>query len=150
MTRRDIAEQNFLDGYNCTQAVLLAFEDKVNIDRDTLLSLGSPFGGGMGRLREVCGTVSAMFILLGLICGYPTPEKGEKKLELYRKVQALATEFENKNGSMVCRELLGLNVKHEEPKPEERSHDFYSKRPCKALCGDAAEIFGKWLEEQGL
>ncbi|MBR7071321.1 MAG: C_GCAxxG_C_C family protein [Clostridia bacterium] len=146
--RGEKAKQYFLEGYNCTQAVVLAFADRCDIDRDTLLKLASSFGGGMGRLREVCGTVSGMFIILGLISGYATPEKGAKKAAHYADVQELARRFEAENGSIVCRELLGLSVKRQDPTPDPRTPQYYQKRPCPDLVAQAAEILEAFLAEQ--
>ncbi len=148
MTRREAAMENFMKGYNCSQSVVLAFADLLPIDKENLLKISSPFGGGMGRLREVCGSVSGMFIVAGLLYGYDGPETGAVKAELYSKIQALAERFEEKNGSIVCRELLGLTQKHDSPVPTPRTADFYTKRPCKELIGDATEILEQFISEQ--
>lgn len=99
----------------------------------------------MGRLREVCGAVSGMFIVLGLLEGYEGPEKGEIKMKHYEKVQFLAKEFEKEQGSIVCREILGLNVLHDDPKPEERTKEYYQKRPCPDTVKLAADILERYL-----
>ena len=145
--RKTTAMENFMAGYNCAQAVALAFKDIVDIDEKALSRLAAPFGGGMGRLREVCGAVSAMFMVTGLVYGYDTPETGDKKIELYKKVQALAAQVEEKYGSIVCRTLLGKPAGKEAPVPEQRTPDFYSHRPCTAIIGDAAEILATFIEE---
>lgn len=151
MTRRESAMKNFTDGYNCTQAVVLAFEDLLPLDRDTLMKMSCSFGGGMGRLREVCGAVTGMFLVAGLLYGYGTPETGEVKLNHYAKIQELARRFEDANrGTIVCRELLGLSVKHDSPVPEDRTAEYYHKRPCPEIVGCAAEILDRFIEEQGL
>lgn len=146
-SRKESAKKYFLDGYNCTQAVVLAFEDILTIEKNTLLALSSSFGGGMGRLREVCGTVSGMFIVVGLLYGYPTPETGNIKAEHYAKIQELAKRFEEKNGSIVCRELLGLSERHSSPVPSPRTEDFYNSRPCPELVASAAEILDDFIKE---
>ena len=138
----------FKDGYNCAQAIVLTFADLLPLDEDTLSKVACSFGGGMGRLREVCGAVSGAFLVLSLMYGYSTPETGDIKAEHYRKVQELARRFEEKNGSIVCRELLGLTAKHSDPTPTPRSADFYTKRPCPELIGDAAEILEVFIKEQ--
>jgi len=145
MTRREQAIDNFLKGYNCSQSVVLAFSDLLSIDQETLLKIASPFGGGMGRLREVCGSISGAFIVLGLLYGYDTPDTNELKKTLYSRVQEIAHQFEEKNGSIVCRELLGLNVKHDSATPSPRTEEFYKKRPCMELIGDAAEIVDAYI-----
>lgn len=147
-SRRDIAMENFLKGYNCTQSVLLAFEDLLpKENKKEIICMASSFGGGMGRLREVCGSVSGMFLVAGLLYGYEGPETGRKKTELYTRIQELAHEFEEKNGSIVCRELLGLDVKEEKPVPEARTKEYYKKRPCKELIGMAAGILEDFINE---
>lgn len=147
MTRKEKAEALFTEGYNCAQAVFLAFEDLYPIDRKTALALSSSFGGGMGRLREVCGSVSGMFMVAGVLYGYDDPKAKEEKAEHYARIQKLAAAFEQENGSIVCRELLGLSVKKEEPVPEMRTAEYYKKRPCKELVGMAAEIMERYIEE---
>ena len=137
---------NFKKGYNCSQSVVLAFEDMLPVEEKELLKLASSFGGGMGRLREVCGAVSGMFMVAGLLYGYDDPKAGTEKADHYARIQELAHEFEAKNGSIVCRELLGLNVKHDAPTPEARTDTYYKKRPCEELIGQAAEILEKYIE----
>ena len=96
----------FKEGYNCSQSVFLAFKDLYGIDRHTALKLSSSFGGGMGRLREVCGSVSGMFLTAGILYGYDSPKDRSSKTEHYKRIQELARSFEELNGSIVCRELL--------------------------------------------
>ncbi len=150
MTRREKAEGYFLDGYNCAQAIVLAFDGVVDIDKDTLARLASPFGGGMGRMREVCGAVSGMYILLGLLEGYSTPETGDVKMQLYKKVQDLASEFKDKNGAIVCRDLIGAKKEIMSAVPSPRTPEYYKSRPCAKLIGDVAEIFEDHLKETGI
>lgn len=150
MTRKQMATENFLKGYNCTQAVVLAYADMIDLDEDTLMKVSCSFGGGMGRLREVCGSVSGMFIVLGLLYGYSTPEKGQIKKDHYARVQELAHRFEVANGSIVCRELLGMNIKHDTPEPSPRTPEYYKKRPCPELVGMAAEILEQFIAENPL
>jgi C_GCAxxG_C_C family probable redox protein len=146
-TRKEKAMQSFLDGYNCAQCMILAFEDMLTVDVDTALQIASPFGGGMGRLREVCGSVSGMFMVLGYITGYNKPSDYEGKKILYEHVQELARRYEAANGSIICRELLGLDVKREDAAPEKRTDEYYKKRPCAEKIGSAAEILETYLEE---
>ena len=147
LTRKEKAMQNFLEGYNCSQSIILAFEDLITIDLDTALKIASPFGGGMGRLREVCGSVSGMFMVLGYMKGYDDPKDYEGKKQLYEHVQELARRFEEQNGSIVCRNLLGLSVQKEEAAPSLRTEEYYKKRPCKEMIGSAAEILEAYLSE---
>ena len=146
-TRKEKAMQSFLDGYNCAQCMILAFEDMLTVDVDTALQIASPFGGGMGRLREVCGSVSGMFMVLGFLKGYSEPEDYDGKKELYEHVQELARRYEEANGSIICRELLGLDVKREDATPEKRTDEYYKKRPCAEKIGSAAEILEVYLNE---
>ena len=145
MTRREAAMANFLKGYNCSQALALTFADLVPIDENTLLKMASSFGGGMGRLREVCGSVSGMFMIAGLLYGYDGPETGEVKTEHYARIQELAKRFEEKHGTIICREMLGLSVRHDTPVPEARTKEYYQKRPCAEIIGDAAEILEQFI-----
>lgn len=149
MTRKEMAINNFYEGYNCTQAVVLAFADLIDMDTKQLLMMVSSLGGGMGRLREVCGSVSGMFLVLGALEGYSDPKDNSTKGQLYENVQHLAKEFEEKNGSIVCRELLGLQEKSQTPVPEKRTEEYYKKRPCPELVGMAAEILENYLKKQG-
>ncbi len=147
MTRREAAIENFMKGYNCSQAVTLAFADLVDMDEKTLSKLASSFGGGMGRLREVCGSVSGMFMIAGLLYGYDGPETGQIKADHYAKIQELAKRFEEKHGTIICREMLGLDVRHDVPTPEARTKQYYEKRPCPEIIGDAAEILDQFIKE---
>ena len=151
MTRKEQAMQYFLEGYNCSQCIILTFQDVIekyaDINVETALKIASPFGGGMGRLREVCGSVSAMFMVLGYVEGYHEPGDYEGKKLLYEHIQKLAHSYEEENGSIVCRELLGLNVKHQEATPEKRTEEYYKSRPCTQKIGSAAELLEKYLIE---
>ncbi|WP_409016335.1 C-GCAxxG-C-C family (seleno)protein [Anaerostipes caccae] len=135
----------FKEGYNCSQSVFLAFKDLYGIDRRTALKLSSSFGGGMGRLREVCGSVSGMFLTAGILYGYDSPKDRSSKTEHYKRIQELARSFEELNGSIVCRELLGLDQKKESYVPEERTKDYYRKRPCEQIVGCAAYIMEEYI-----
>lgn len=145
--RKEKAMALFEEGYNCAQAVFLAFADMHGIDERTAAALSSSFGGGMGRLREVCGAVSGMFMTAGVLYGYDSPTAKEEKAEHYARIQELASSFEAANGSIVCRELLGLTVHRDVPIPEARTKEYYKKRPCKELVGQAAEILERYIEE---
>lgn len=149
MTRKETAMQSFLDGYNCSQCMMLAFKDLIeeSVDIDMALKIASPFGGGMGRLREVCGAVSGMFMVLGYLKGYNEAKDYNGKKELYEHVQELARRYEEANGSIICRELLGLDVKRQEAAPEPRTEAYYKNRPCAEKIGSAAEILENYLIE---
>jgi len=138
--------ENFKKGYNCSQSIVLTFADILPLDRDTLSRMASSFGGGMGRLREVCGAVSGMFMVAGLLYGYEGPETGQVKAEHYARIQDLAHKFEEKHKSIVCREMLELSVKHDAPTPEARTEEYYKKRPCVEIIGDAAQILDEYIK----
>ncbi len=147
MTRREMAMANFYEGYNCSQSIVLAFADLIPIEKTTLLKMSSSFGGGMGRLREVCGSVTGMFMIAGILYGYDGPETGQVKADHYARIQELARRFEETHGSIVCREMLGLSVRHDVPVPEARTQEYYKKRPCPEIIGDAAEILEQYIKE---
>ena len=145
MERALQAKQNFLNGLNCAQAVLLAFADKLSADEQTLKAVGLPMGAGMGRLRLTCGAVSGAAMTLGLL--YPD----KSKAEMYALVQEFVKRFKEKNGSVICGELLtGAHVKADTlPNPEERTPEYYKKRPCPDLIYDAELVLEEMTEEIG-
>ena len=134
------AANNFRKGYNCAQSVLLAFADNVGLKDEEALRLASSFGGGMGRLREVCGAVSAMFMIAGFLKGYTEPNNDIVKANHYKLIQDLATKFKSKHGTIICRELLGLDGTEFSPIPSARTDEYYKKRPCEEFIKCAAEI----------
>lgn len=151
MSKGDIAKQNFLNGYNCSQSVLLAFCEDFGLEKETALKISEPFGGGMGRMREVCGTVTGMFMVLGLAMGNSDAKDGSTKKNVYKSVQELAEKFKQDNGSIICRELLGLQKANKESYvPSERTTEYYKKRPCPELCKYAADILEEYLKEEDL
>lgn len=149
MSRGERAGENFLNGYNCAQAVLLAFDDLTGMPRETLLKVAQPFGGGMGRLRLTCGTVTGMMMALGLIAGTADTDR-EAKNRQYAAVQELARRFRARNGSLICMELLtGKGIQADTlPAAEARTAEYYKKRPCPELCRIAAEILEEYLAER--
>ena len=134
MERAERARQNFLRGYNCGQSVVLAFSDLLDLSEKQLLRVSAPFGGGMGRLREACGAVSGMCMVLGLLFYDAEHITTEEKSALYAREQAVAARFREKFGSIVCRELLAGTGATSAPQAEERTEEYYKKRPCPALC----------------
>ena len=148
MTKAEQAKQLFTEGYNCAQAVFIAFADECGIDRQTAALISSGFGGGLGRMREVCGAVSGMSMAASMLFGCGDPKNTGKKKEIYQTIQSLAGEFRNKNDSIICRELLGLDKNAATPPtPEARTPQYYKKRPCALLVYDAAEILEKYIEK---
>ncbi|MBQ8860228.1 MAG: C_GCAxxG_C_C family protein [Ruminococcus sp.] len=146
MTKGEKAKALFLEGYNCAQAVFGAFCEDFGFDFDTAMKLSSGFGGGMGRLREVCGAVSGMFMVFDMKYGYISPDDKLGKKELYCHIQELARRFERENGSIICKELLGLTEKKSEPTPEDRTNEYYKKRPCAELVKIAADIVDEYMK----
>lgn len=135
------AELLFKKGYNCAQSVFCAVCEDFGIDFETGLKLSSGLGGGMGKLREVCGAVSAMFLLVGLKSGYTDPLDDASKQALYEKIQKLAKRFENEFGSIICADLLGEERGAKPPVPTKRTENFYEERPCSKFVGRCFEIF---------
>lgn len=167
----DIAESYFRKGYNCSQSVFVPFAHRYGIDEKTALKMSASFGGGMGRMREVCGCMSAMALVAGFESGCTTDYNPKGKEKNYEMVQHLAKEFKKiSGGSIVCRELLGLDKKTKEsnekakqaaldnisesmtsPIPSERTQEYYKKRPCiqliRAACGILeSQLGGKKIE----
>lgn len=140
------AKELFKQGYNCSQAVLGVFCEELGLDFDTAMKIASSFGGGMGRMREVCGTVSGMFMAAGLAFASSSDSASEKG-EHYKRIQELAKRFKDKNGSIICRELLQGIESSNAPTPSERTEIYYKKRPCIELVGDSVEIFEEFLKE---
>lgn len=144
--RAEQAKQNFLSGLNCAQSVAMAFADILPVEKEQLLAASRPLGGGIGRLREMCGTVAAAAVVLGLV--FPDVSKNE----LYALVQEHAYKFREKNQTYLCGELLtnaGLPAETE-PVAEPRTPEYYQKRPCPNLAYDAALILEDMLKERGV
>ena len=147
MTKEEKAKAFFKEGYNCAQAVFLAFADDLKMYRSSVIKLTSSFGGGMGRLREVCGAVSGMFMVAGMFWGYTEPDEHRAKTEHYRRIKKLANQFKEIHGSIICRDLLGLSEKSNSPIPEKRTAGYYQKRPCVQLVGNAAGILEEIMQK---
>ncbi len=141
------SEEYFLKGYNCCQAVTAAFSDVVDIPEKTLLKLSCALGGGFSRLRNVCGAVSGMGIILGLVYATDSPDA---KKDIYPKGQELAKKFEKEYGSIICSELLNnLEKTDRSPVPSERTEEYYKKRSCLDCVKSATEILARDLKENG-
>lgn len=145
MNRADRAEELFRQGYNCSQSVFAAFLDLVGMTTEEAAKMASPFGAGFGKLREVCGAVSGMTLLAGFLRGYSDPEDYERKKELYALIQKMCAEFKDAEGSIICRELLGLKEGEDLAEPSVRTEEYYKSRPCIGACRTAAEIAEKHL-----
>src|SRR5665647_240933 len=140
----------FEEGYNCSQAVFMAYSDVYGVDAVTAAKLATSFGGGMGRLREVCGAVSGMFLVLGL--QYPFTDTKDKaaKNNNYKAVQRTANEFKSVMGSYICADLLKLKHEPQNPESSERNEAYYKSRPCLRCVKVAAEIIGKELFDKNI
>lgn len=137
----------FKQGYNCAQTVALTFADWYGVAPELMARISASFGGGIGRMRETCGTASGMFMLAGLETA--TAEANpEIKRKNYAEVQMLADRFRNQTGSLLCRELLGLNRVIKDPTPEERTEQYYKKRPCLKMIETAISIYTDFLREK--
>ena len=145
--RAERARTAFLSGYNCTQAVIMAYTDLTDIDPEKFAAIVEPLGGGMGRLREVCGAVTGMFIISGSTHWGQSTTDRQVRAEIYSGVQQLAERFRHECGSIVCRELLGLTQKSDPPVPEERTPAYYRRRPCADCIALAARLTGEYLNE---
>ena len=169
-TARQRAQAYFEEGYNCSQSVFLAFADRYGFSKELAARMSASFGGGVGRLREICGTVSGMALVCGLECGATEGADQEGKAANYEQMQTLAAQFQEQNGSLICRTLLGLDGQTDgqtdgqrqdnavgsgvsditggmgHHQPQARTAAYYATRPCKELVGSAAEILEHWLE----
>lgn len=176
-TRPDRAVRLFKEGYNCSQAVFGAYADIYDIEPELAFRISASFGGGMGRMREVCGAVSGMFLVAGMETGATKGKDAAGKKANYDMVQALAAEYRKKNGSIICKELLGLvplssgqimkkentgdaavgsfekvgelqAAQFSDTMPERRTEEYYKKRPCIELVRQACEILDTVLFEK--
>ena len=140
------AAELFLGGYNCAQSVVVAFSDLTGLDKDFSAKFASSFGGGMGRMREVCGAVSGMLMVLGTLYGHDdTVEDDAQKKQLYKDVQALAAQFREECGSIICREIL--KNPPSDPNPTPRTAEFYAQRPCARMVMAAARLLDAFIAE---
>ena len=145
MDHGERAAELFLQGYNCAQAVVVAFCDVTGLEPDFSAKMASSFGGGMGRMREVCGAVSGMLMVAGLVYGYDTPGDDVSKKKHYTLVQELAGRFRREIGSIVCREIL--KNPPSDPNPTPRTAEFYAKRPCARMVLLAGRILDEYMAE---
>ena len=142
------AAELFMNASNCAQAVTVAFCDVTGLDETFAAKISSGFGGGMGRMREVCGAVSGMLMVAGLLYGYDTPGDDVSKKAHYARVQELAGQFRQEVGSIVCREIL--RNPPSDPNPTPRTAEFYAQRPCARMVILASEILDKYIAEHPL
>ncbi len=152
-TRVDRAVDYFMQGYGCCQSVVAAFADLYGMDHELALRVAAGFGGGVGRLRMMCGAVSGLVMLVGLDCGQTEGSDREGKSACYKVVQELLARSEAENGSLICAEILGLKG-HEKATnsyvASPRTAEYYKTRPCAAKVESAARIFADYLREKYL
>ena len=148
MDRQYYASKLFFEGYNCAQAVAMAFADSMHLEESFCAKAVSSFGGGMGRMREVCGAVSGMLFVAGVLYGYDTKDDDKAKKEHYTRVQALAGKFREEVGSIVCREIL--KNPPSDPNPTPRTDEFYKQRPCVRMVALAVRIMEEYIAEHPL
>ena len=145
MEHSELAGKLFLEGYNCSQSVMVAFTDLTGMDKNLAARLASSFGGGMGRMREVCGAVSGMLMVAGILYGYDDIHDPKAKREHYQLVQKLAGQFKEQVGSIVCRDIL--KNPPSDPNPSERTAEYYKVRPCARMVMLASRILDDYIKE---
>lgn len=143
------AVELFKSGYNCSQAVVAAYADLYGFTEVQAFRMAASFGGGIGRMRQTCGAACGLFLLAGLETGAVDGADQAGKSRNYEVVQALAEQFRQENGSIICADLLGLNKQAPTPhEPEARTPEYYKKRPCAMMVESAARLFAQFLETQ--
>lgn len=146
-SRVEDAVRTFESGYNCAQSVFATYADIFGIDKETALKLSSPMGAGVGRMREICGTVCGMAMLAGLKEGNTDPENDEGKERIYSLVREMSDKFRDENGTIICRELLGKTRREQSARPEKRTGEYYTGRPCSRLVASASRLIEEMLLE---
>lgn len=146
-SRVDDAVKLFMEGYNCCQSVVGAYSDLFGMDRETAMKFSCSMGGGMGRMREVCGSVSGMALIAGLACGNTDPKNQAAKTKNYEVVRQMADAFKAEHKTIICREILGLRAAEKSAAPEARTKEYYQKRPCVRMVATAARIIEETFPE---
>ncbi len=144
-SRVEEAVRRFESGYNCAQAVFATYADLFGMNETDALKIASPMGAGVGRMREMCGAVSAMALLEGLKEGNTDPVDKQAQGRTYETVRTMCDSFAERNGSMICRELLGIAAREKSAVPSERTTAYYGTRPCAGYVRCAAELVEKHL-----
>ena len=150
-TRVTRAVDNFMAGYGCCQSVVAAFADLYGLDETMAKRLAAGFGGGVGRLRMMCGAVSGIVMLVGLDCGQTEGADREGKSACYKVVQELLAKSKAENGSLICAEILGIKGYVKAPNSyvaSARTAEYYKTRPCAAKVESAARIFANYLKNK--
>lgn len=146
--RADNAYNLFMEGYTCSQSLFASFADIFGIEKETALKTAAGLGGGVGRMREVCGVVTSASLIIGLMYGATEGSDKESKALTYEKVREFADKFKEKENTIICRELLGLDKAEESYIPEERTKEYYDNRPCPRLTKEAALILEEMIENR--
>lgn len=144
------AEELFFSGCNCAQAVFCAFEDVTGFEHQLAMRMSSSFGGGFGRMREVCGTMSGASMVAGILWGYAETDDDKVKAAHYTLIQDIANRFKSKHGTILCRDLLKGIANDTNPVPEARTNEYYKKRPCVRFVVTMAEVLDEILAEKGM
>lgn len=149
-TKREKAVALFHQGYNCAQSVFAAYAEDYGIPLEQALRLAASFGAGMGRMRETCGAFSGAIMVIGLETGAVDGADADGKQRNYEAVQQLAEQFRSQNGSLLCRDLLGLPAKADfsDAKPAARTADYYANRPCPDLVGSTCDLLDDFLKKR--
>lgn len=147
MTKAEKARELFLQGYNCAQATFGAFAEDYGIDLNTAVTLSAGLGGGIGRLREACGAVTGATLAVSLAMGSFDLNNPQAKTRVYEEVRRVVELFEKETGTIVCADMLGVARRTESPRAEERTSEYYRKRPCAELVYIAAEAAGKIISQ---
>lgn len=147
MTEKERARQLFMEGYNCSQAVFVSFCDRFGIDEAAAKKISAGLGGGLGRQREVCGAVSAASMVLGDIVAAQEGADQESKKKNYELVREFCSRFTQRHGSIICRDMIKNLAENKDATPDERTEEYYKKRPCLRVIEDAAEIVSEMLQE---
>ncbi len=148
MSHKEKAAELFNSGCNCAQAVFCAFSDVTGIDVETGMRLSSSFGGGMGKLREVCGACTGAFAVAGALWGYTDVNDHKAKVAHYEIVRRIANEFKEKHNTYLCSELMDGIANAKGSDPAERTPEYYAVRPCCRFVMDAAEILDNIIAEK--
>lgn len=146
-SRVEDAVRTFEEGYNCAQSVFATYAELFGMDREAALKLSCPMGAGVGRMREICGAVSSMALLAGLKEGNADPDDEDAKERIYSLVREMSDLFQEENGSVVCRELLGIEGREESARPDKRTPEYYASRPCGRFIACASKIIEEILLE---
>ena len=146
MDRGTVAKELFENGYNCSQAIVLAFKDLLDIKEEDLKAISSSFGGGISRLREVCGCISGMAIVFGYLYGNYDVNNTDAKANHYKLIQKLSLEFKEKFNTYNCAELLNIKKEVSVPVPEKRSKEYYEARPCGKYIYYMAKLMQEYIE----